>query len=425
MAEEHNAISGETNSTYSSSTLANNDDIQCVMTSDAACATNNPATSSSVIMTVNALPTVSFTTLAPVYNSSASAVTLTGSPVGGTFSGPGISGNTFTPSTAGVGGPYTITYSYTDANTCSNSSAQQTRVANCAVPRTPGAITTVGGTSTVCPGDTKSYSIVAVTGALSYTWTPPTGGTITAGQGTTQITIVYNQSFTASSPLKVVSNNNCGFSTARSLTIAKGALTVPSVITGAIAGVRNQSGVPYSVVNVAGKTYDWTFTTPNSATVSSGNGTNSITADFDQFFTTGALKVTATNGCGTSLPRSLTIKAGPATPSGITGATAVCAGQTGVAYSTPAIPSAISYTWVAPTGCHISDGVTTSTGRTLTTSSNSVTVNFGSTAGNLTVKATNSCGAGAAKALAITFNCFAKTSKMEVVPEKMRVMLTS
>lgn len=42
---------------------------------------------------------------------------------------------------------------------------------------------------------------------------------------------------------------------------------------------------------------------------------------------------------------------------------------------------------------------------TLTTTSTSVTVNFGSTSGNLNVKANNACGAGTNKTLTIGFNC--------------------
>ncbi|NVO19855.1 MAG: T9SS type A sorting domain-containing protein [Bacteroidetes bacterium] len=77
---------------------------------------------------VNALPIVSFTGLSASYCANAAAVTLTGSPAGGTFSGPGISGNSFNPSTAGAGGPYTITYTYMDGNSCLNSSTHNVTV---------------------------------------------------------------------------------------------------------------------------------------------------------------------------------------------------------------------------------------------------------------------------------------------------------
>jgi hypothetical protein len=81
-----------------------------------------------VTATINTVPTVSFSGLNSTYASNASPVTLTGSPTGGTFSGPGVSGTTFTPATAGVGGPYTITYSYTAANGCTGTSSQQVTI---------------------------------------------------------------------------------------------------------------------------------------------------------------------------------------------------------------------------------------------------------------------------------------------------------
>lgn len=75
-----------------------------------------------VTVTINSLPVVGLSGLNASYFVSASPVTLTGTPAGGVFSGPGISGNQFSPAAAGVGGPYAITYTYTDITTgCTNS----------------------------------------------------------------------------------------------------------------------------------------------------------------------------------------------------------------------------------------------------------------------------------------------------------------
>jgi hypothetical protein len=57
------------------------------------------------------------------YCINAETVILTGTPYGGTFSGDGISGNSFSPATAGVG-THQITYTFTDQNDCSASLAQ-------------------------------------------------------------------------------------------------------------------------------------------------------------------------------------------------------------------------------------------------------------------------------------------------------------
>ena len=84
-----------------------------------------------ISVVVNALPVVDFTGLALSYCTNDAAVTLTGTPSGGTFSGQGISGNTFDPATAGSG-THNISYSYLDVNGCSNSSSQSVNVTTCA-----------------------------------------------------------------------------------------------------------------------------------------------------------------------------------------------------------------------------------------------------------------------------------------------------
>jgi hypothetical protein len=147
----------------------------------------------------------------------------------------------------------------------------------------------------------------------------------------------------------------------------------------------------------------YTWSTNVAGAVVTPNGT-SASISFPSF-TTGTVSVTANNACGSSAVRILSVKGTPATPASITGSTSVCANQAGVPYSISPVATATSYTWTGMAGSHISDGVTTSTGTVLTTTSTSVTVNFGSTAGNLNVKANNACGAGANKSLAIAFVC--------------------
>ena len=79
--------------------------------------------------TVNSIPSVSFSGLNTNYLITDAAATLTGNPAGGSFSGNGISGNTFDPGSAGVG-THSITYMYTDGNGCSNSSTRNVNVTN-------------------------------------------------------------------------------------------------------------------------------------------------------------------------------------------------------------------------------------------------------------------------------------------------------
>ena len=79
-------------------------------------------TSSSANITVNPLPTVSFSGLAASYNVTACCCNINRLSCRRYLQRTRYYGNTFTPSVAGAGGPYTITYSYTDGNGCSNNS---------------------------------------------------------------------------------------------------------------------------------------------------------------------------------------------------------------------------------------------------------------------------------------------------------------
>ncbi len=81
----------------------------------------------SVNVTVRDLPVVVFTAPGPVCIDGADITLSSGSPAGGTYSGPGIIDDTFHPEIAGEG-THTLTYSYTDGNGCSNSAEQDIRV---------------------------------------------------------------------------------------------------------------------------------------------------------------------------------------------------------------------------------------------------------------------------------------------------------
>jgi hypothetical protein len=72
--------------------------------------------SDTITVTINTPPTVSGTASSTTVCLDDANVTLTGSPAGGTWSGPGVTGNSFDPS-VGVG-TQTLTYSYTDTTGC-------------------------------------------------------------------------------------------------------------------------------------------------------------------------------------------------------------------------------------------------------------------------------------------------------------------
>jgi hypothetical protein len=78
-------------------------------------------------VTVVPLPVITFNPIAPVCSGS-TPFTLTATPTGGTYTGTGVSGSTFTPPVVTSSTTYTITYNYTDANGCSSNAAQNITV---------------------------------------------------------------------------------------------------------------------------------------------------------------------------------------------------------------------------------------------------------------------------------------------------------
>jgi hypothetical protein len=108
-------VSPDTNSTYS------------VLVFD----TNGCSSSASQNITITPNPSVSFLPDNTAFcNNSASVDLIGGIPLGGIYSGAGVSNGEFNPSSAGSG-LHPITYTYTDANGCSKSSSAVFEVAVC------------------------------------------------------------------------------------------------------------------------------------------------------------------------------------------------------------------------------------------------------------------------------------------------------
>ncbi len=94
-------------------------------------ASNCADTSNAIAVTINPLPSVTLSGNADTLCNTAASITLTGgSPSGGTYSGIGITGNSFNPGTSGTG-THTIAYTYIDGNTCTNSATETIVVRLC------------------------------------------------------------------------------------------------------------------------------------------------------------------------------------------------------------------------------------------------------------------------------------------------------
>ncbi len=275
----------------------------------------------------------------------------------------------------------------TPSNTCGNGTAQTLAVTPITLPAQPGIIT---GNTTPCQGSSQNYSVPNVSGII-YTWTFPPGWTQTAGGTTNSATVTVGASAGAGN-ITLTPSNACGIGTARLLAVTPINVPVqPSVITG-MAAICQGSSQNYSVINVSGVTYTWTF--PSGWTQTAGGSSNSVTA----IIGTGAgnITVTPSNSCGNGIARTLAVTPTislPATPVAISGPASVCMGQAGVVYSTSAVSGATSYNWTVPAGVTINTGQGTP----------SISVTFGSVPGNVCVSGINNCGTGPNRCKAITF----------------------
>lgn len=146
--------------------------------------TNGCSASDTINITIFGNPTVSLSSMMDSVCATTPPIILMGSPAGGTFSGPGVSPNTFTPSTAGAG-VHTALYMYTDTNGCSGSDS--TVITVFANPT----VTASANPATVCTDDAN----VTLTGSPAggtFTGTSVTGNNFDPSVGPGNYNIFYN-----------------------------------------------------------------------------------------------------------------------------------------------------------------------------------------------------------------------------------------
>jgi uncharacterized protein (TIGR02145 family) len=119
-----NGVNAGTNSSTYTYNPASGDLVSCIMTSSLNCVSGNPATSNTIIMSGTLASVVIFTLCNDsITTTNAQPFKLKGGiPLGGTYSGPGVTNGIFYPAIASVG-TKTITYTYTNSAFCSTSAA--------------------------------------------------------------------------------------------------------------------------------------------------------------------------------------------------------------------------------------------------------------------------------------------------------------
>jgi len=148
---------------------------------------------------------------------------------------------------------------------------------------------------------------------------------------------------------------------------------VTSTISGAVDVCAGQAGEVYSVTDNPPNTYEWTV---NGGVIASGDGTSSITVDWNATgMDNASVTVVETNTCTSGAAVVLPVTIHSVAPPEITGNTNLAEYSTGIGYSVPN-RAGYSYTWSVTGGTQTSGGTT-----------NSITVDWGA-AGTGTVSVT-------------------------------------
>ena len=226
---------------------------------------------STVSITVNPLPPVSFNTPVTSLCVNSPAITLTGGlPEGGTYEGTGVNNGQFDPSVA-LDGIHTITYTYIDPNTQCRNTASQNIIVN------PVPVATAGNNKTIiCSGGSTTIGTAATGTNLSYEWTAAPGSDInnlsstSVAQPTVTITNTGTAPVTQTYSLVVTANGCASAPSTVSVTVnpapqvdfttpgnrtafftGEGNITLTRVVT----GVTNPTG-PITVRNVGAQPTD-------------------------------------------------------------------------------------------------------------------------------------------------------------------------
>lgn len=159
------------------------------------------------------------------------------------------------------------------------------------------------------------------------------------------------------------------------------------------------------ITDTAVSSYGFCWNTSGSPTVADSivdKGSASAPGEYNHYITNLQpatiyyVRAYATDGTGTVYGNEVSFKTAivPSEAGTISGLQTVCQGQDSVTYTVPIIENATSYSWTLPTGT------------TGTSTTNSITVNYGITAvsGNIIVKGHNECGYGIASSLPVIVN---------------------
>lgn len=243
--------------------------------------------------------------------------------IGGTItSGVGTSAVKVTWSNAGN---QSISVNYDDINGCSAPTPTTLNVTVSAIPSP-----TITGSATVCQGAANVlYSTES--GQNGYQWTVSSGGQILSGLGTDQILVLWNNSGVQSVSVNYMNAGNCMAPAATVYPVTVNAIPSPS-ITGSASVCLNSSSV--YTTEIGAQNYVWSVT--SNGTIISGQGTNSVTIQWNGVGSSESVSVTYSDaiGCAPILPTTFGVNVHNLPIISFGGSTDVCTSST-VTYKAP------------------------------------------------------------------------------------------
>ena len=354
---------------------------------------NNCSNTTTTDVTINALPTATINYDGSPYCATGTGMVTQTGQAGGTYtstSGLVIDASTGTIDlVASTPGTYTVTYSFSDNNNCSNSTTANVTIYALPIP-------SITGPTSVCLNSTGNI-YTTESGMTGYVWNVSSGGTVTAGGGTgdNSVTVTWTSATPQSISVNYIDDNGCTAVSATSQSITVNSL--PVVTISGSASVCLNSTETYTTAS--GMTnYSWAVSSGGSITAGGGTGDNSVTVNWTSATpqTIGVNYVDG-NGCSAASPTvyNVTVNALPIPT--LTGPTPVCVSTTGNVYVTD--PEMTNYIWTVSSGGTITAGGSTSS-RTVTVTWNSATPQTVSV--NYTDN--NGCTAAVATTLNVTVN---------------------
>ena len=300
-------------------------------------------------------------------------------------------GNSITVDWGAIAGTYTLTVVETETATGCNT----TNTLAVTVNAEPIA-NSITGTSPICGGSLdETYAVTNNNAGHTYAWSISGGGTLDATTGNS-ITVDWGATAGTYTLTVVETETATGCNTTNTLAVTVNAEPVANSITGTSPICGGSLDETYAVTNNnAGHTYAWSISGGGTLDATTGN---SITVDWGAIAGTYTLTVVETEtatGCNTTNTLAVTVNAEPvANP--ITGTSPICGGSLDETYAVTNNNAGHTYAW------SISGGGTLDA-----TTGNSITVDWGATAGTYTltvVETETATGCNTTNTLAVTVN---------------------